>query len=187
MRKFLAIALMLVSFGSYAASQTFDVSDLTAEQIAKIQLDIAQKQSAAKQVEKNNAVEQVDRWVDVGAKLGKGFASTAQELGVAANDFAKTGVGMFTMFLIGWHFVGEAIVGFIVGSGLMFFGTLIWIYLYRRQFIIDRITTYEKGKGPNGESKVIKFLEPSSAVQGEKFMYFIAIIVLYAISLIVIF
>jgi hypothetical protein len=100
------------------------------------------------------SVEVVTQWVDIGTAIGSGLAASAKELGIAANDFAQTPVGRFTVFLIAWHFVGGTILH-VFFALLWFFvmgGTL--FYIWCRSFIKTTITTYEKDKGPNNATKV---------------------------------
>ena len=94
------------------------------------------------------------QWVDLGTAIGSGLASTARELGVAANDFVKTPVGKLTAGLIVWHFVGGTIIHIAFGTTwLIVVGTVIFC-LYRRMSTKVTVTNYEAGKGPNGEKRV---------------------------------
>ena len=75
---------------------------------------------------------QVNEWVDIGSKIGSGFAAAAQSLGVAVNDFAKTPVGTFTMVLIAWNFLGHSLMHFIGGIIIWTVGYSGVFYMLRR-------------------------------------------------------
>jgi hypothetical protein len=101
-------------------------------------------------------VEVVKQWVDIGTAIGSGLAASAKELGIAANEFAQTPVGRFTVFLIAWHFIGNtllhvffALLWFFVVGGTLF-------YVWRRSCLRSITSTFEKGEGPNGARKVVK-------------------------------
>ncbi len=78
---------------------------------------------------------QVDEWVNVGEHIGAMITGTAKSVGIAANEFVNTPVGMMAMGLIVWHYMGSVLVHMfgalmVLGLGL---GTL-W-YSFTRSSI----------------------------------------------------
>lgn len=91
--------------------------NLSAEQQAQIVQSIAAAQSKDTAV-----VDTVDKWVNVGERIGKMVGGAAREVGVAANEFVKTDVGRMTAALIIWNYLGSDLVHIFVhvGGGMMF-------------------------------------------------------------------
>lgn len=110
-----------------------------------------------KDKDKAERVEGVKEYVEIGEMIGKAFASTAKELGVAVNEFAETPVGKMTAGVIIWKLVGKDLIGFI--SGVVFFVILVsvWIYFFRRMCVIESIEYGEDGK----KKKQINFYPPN--------------------------
>lgn len=165
--------MLAVSFvgAVYAGDQTTitTAANLTEAQKAELAATAAKMASdnaaEPKGVPTPAKVEVVKQWVDIGTAIGSGLAASAKELGIAANEFAQTPVGRFTVFLIAWHFIGSTLLH--VAFSLMWFITLttILIWLYRRNGISKTVTYYDKGAGPNGARKVVK-TEPRSISEG---------------------
>jgi hypothetical protein len=127
-------------------------ADLAA-QAAKMASENASLKSTATSVPAK--VEVVKQWVDIGQAIGSGLAASAKELGIAANEFAQTPVGRFTVFLIAWHFIGSTLVHISFALLWLFLCTGIFVWIYRRASIEKTITYYDKGAGPNGATKVV--------------------------------
>ena len=86
-----------------------DVSNLTNEQVIqlKAQLDAKDK------IEKSKSLpSQLNEWAELGKNIGQGLVGAAKEMGVAANDFAKTTLGQFVIFMLVWQFFGKSIILF---------------------------------------------------------------------------
>lgn len=91
--------------------------NLSAEQQAQIVQSIAAAQTKDRAV-----VDTVDKWVNVGERIGKMVGGAAREVGVAANEFVQTDVGRMTAALIIWNYMGNDLVHIFVhvGGGMMF-------------------------------------------------------------------
>lgn len=116
----------------------------------------------AKQVEANKAptlptsvedvdkqIEKVDKWVDYGTKIGKGLGGAAKEVGVAANEFAKTPVGILTSVVIAWHFMGSAIgipIHIFGGIAVFIFGNLGLFLAIQKMKVTTEHYEYDKGE-----------------------------------------
>lgn len=141
---------------TFADSQTTitTAQGLTDEQKALLAAE------AAKMVTENptgkfstTKAKEFQQWVDLGTAIGSGLASTAKELGIAANDFVKTPVGKLTAGLIVWHFVGSSAIHLVFGSLWLLLVGSFWYSLYRRTAFKVTVTDYETGKGPNGAKR----------------------------------
>ena len=150
MKYIFGILIMVLSFSAVAQINTNGLSE---EQKAVLALDAARMKSSAK-VE---SVEQVSKWVNIGKDLGSGLNATAKELGITANELAKTPVGLFAIILIGWNYMGNDLIGIIFGF-FWFTGAIpIWVWMYRSRFVIESVTTYDKGAREDGLRKIKKF------------------------------
>lgn len=142
MNKFFAIVLMMMSFSAFAIDSR-DLSkagfdNLPASQQAQIIAQVEQATST-KGAMKNLAVDTTNSILDVGDRfikmsesLGKGLAETAKQMGIAANEFVKTDVGMITAALLIWNYGGDDIAKIIIHIGMGLFiivvGTSMLVY-----------------------------------------------------------
>jgi hypothetical protein len=118
--------MMLITINAMSAT-----TELTMEQQKQIQSIIQQTQ------QKTIEPEDIEKWANLGSKIGVGLASTAKELGVAATEFATTTTGRIVTFVILWQFLGNAIVHIITGLTMWFFGIpLIW-YVMSKSVHVD--------------------------------------------------
>ena len=100
------------------------------------QMNDAQKAEALAQIRagRSPTAEAARDWVDIGNALGEGIAATAEKLGMVANDFATSPLGKLAIVLIVWNYMGESVVMMALGAGVLFFGTLVWVYQMRKMF-----------------------------------------------------
>lgn len=155
MKYFLTLLLLFASSAVLAQDiTTSDISgfnDLTDVQKAEIAMQIAKTAEANTSnildiTDKVSTVnpESVDKWVDVGAKIGKMLGGTARELGIAANEFATSPVGVIAMGLIVWNYAGEQLYDFIVGSLWFIVMLPLWLILFFK--LAHRTLRYEDVK-----------------------------------------
>ena len=102
----------------------------------------------------------LNEWVDLGKNIGLAFNGAAKELGIAVNDFVNTPVGMITMILIIWHFIGGMILHF-VGSILVLVVGLGFVrWHYRTQ--VEMVEEYSLDKtNIFGNARLVSLTEPS--------------------------
>jgi hypothetical protein len=181
-RYLLGIFLMVFSMSVMAGKTPIYVDDLTEEQAARLALQAAQMKSAAPPVA---TVDEVSKWVGIGKDLGSGLNATAKELGITANELAKTPVGTFAMVLIGWSYMGKTLTGIIFGFTWLMFVIPIWVWMYRSRFIVESVEGYEKGKREDGLVKVIKY-QTENSDDGIHFLYWLTLIVSIAIGVLAI-
>lgn len=138
----LILALLFATpvFAQQTAQRTYS-EELNAE-IA--QMNDAQKAEALKAIRagQSDTAAKAREWIDIGNGLGAGLAATAEKLGVVANDFAKSPVGKLAMVLIIWNYMGDDLMGLIIGFPMLFLGGLMFVYQMRKTYGIYN----EKGK-----------------------------------------
>lgn len=185
MKYFIVLVMMFVTSLAFSESFTVQVEGkLTDEQRAAVALVAQQK--AAEPVSAAPTVSKVKEWVDIGGAIGAGLASSAKELGIAANTFAQTPVGKFTVVMIAWHFIGAQLIH--VGIGLLWLITMIplWVFLYKRMQFNVTVKYYNKGEGPNGARKIVE-RTVNRVADGTELMYWVLLAAIILIGVIAIF
>lgn len=133
----LALIGLAMSAPAFAIQQQQQPSDTEQLLTTVTKLDADQKAKlldAAQHIQKGDtAVSQTKEWVDIGASLGQALASTAKEMNIAVNDFAKSPVGKLAIGLIIWKMLGGAIIHFL-GALFCFFLLLCWYRLFRNMY-----------------------------------------------------
>jgi hypothetical protein len=135
MKYLISIILLAFTLNAHAldvktvGSAGFD--NLTAQQQAEIITTVTAKSAENSGLKPGNSVsatQTTNEWLNIGERIGQGFAGAAKELGIAANDFAASPVGKWVAFLIIWHFMGAMAVH--IGFGLLFLviamGSILW-------------------------------------------------------------
>jgi len=191
MKRFIIMVVMM--FSMTVASATYleaATEGLTPTQQAELKLTIVKMQEAAKSIPTPKvSVAQVKEYSAIVTAIGTGVKDTAVQLGVAANDFVKTPVGMMTAGLIAWNYVGDTFLGVLVGG--VWFMVMIsgWVYFYRRLVLIESVEYYDKGARDDGKRKVVIFRgDRSDKVSQEvHFFLWVSLIVICATGFLVIF
>ena len=131
------IVILGLAFASVASADVpyqLDVSKLTQEQRAAIQLQITQ--TAAKTVDPVNLSETVrneaSKWGDLGKNVGTSLVAAAKEVGQGVNEFSQTPVGKVTTAIIVYKVIGRDVIHLAVGLLTLFVGTLAAIYAFKR-------------------------------------------------------
>lgn len=150
--------MLSVSVANAATYLEAATEGLSKTQQAELKLKIVKMQEEAKAipVPKVTAAE-VKEYSALVTAIGSGVKDTAVQLGIAANDFVKTPVGMLTAFLIAWNYVGESFLG--IFAGFFWFALMIpgWVYFYRRLVLIESIDYYDKGAREDNKRKIVNF------------------------------
>lgn len=166
----LAISALVLSSSLFAVSiNDAGYDKLTPEQQAQIVQQVAQMKQQAQDVP---VVDQAEKWVNLGANIGKGLAGSAKELGVAVNDFAKTDVGKLTTFLIVYHIVGDDVLHLIGGVLFIILGVWVTTFIMFRQYPKNNIQVV------NGKEYRYRNKLPSDETWG----YFISYMIIIAIG-----
>jgi hypothetical protein len=119
---FLLFVLLLgLVFTSYAQNEetvTVKKSDLTAQQLAKVNAETAI-------VETQTAVQKYGYMAGVGKEVGVAIRDGLSSVVDVSDKFSKTDVGKFTMVIIAWKFLYKDIVRILIG--ILFIVLLTWI------------------------------------------------------------
>ena len=120
-------------------------------------------------------VETAGKWAGLGREIGLAVNEGLQALTKTADDFSKTGVGRFTMFLIAWKVVWTDFLQLFFGTlffltGLVFFVWSWYINARTRRILV------------NGKEELV---QPSEAVQIGHAIWFIAFILFIVIVIFV--
>ena len=160
---YVSLIAILALFGSnaFAIEMSKAEKDEIANQVSQQVTDKITKEVTAAILSKTPAPEKVDQLVGIGKQLAMGLGAAAKELGIAANDFAKTPVGIFTAVMIGWHYMGES-----ASEGLhrayKFFGVLVfwavWFTMTKRPFnnMVTVESFFENKEKPTVVTRTLK-------------------------------
>jgi hypothetical protein len=107
---------------------TVKKSQLTQEQLSNIELQATK-----------DKVEQYGKWVGIGHELGTAVNESLSAVTANANNFAQTGVGKWTIFLVVWKVAGHDLLGFVIGFGTLVVGFIVWCYVFYKNCIPHRI------------------------------------------------
>lgn len=77
---------------------------------AEIVKSVADKAAEVKEQNSPISTSNLDKYADIGAKVARGLAAGAKELGVAVNNFSQTDVGKVAMWLITFASFCSAII-----------------------------------------------------------------------------
>lgn len=152
MKYLLCVFLMVFSISAAAldsnsvASAGFkNLSDSQQAEIIKQVANLAEQNNSNAPIKAaTNVAAATNEWLNIGERIGKGFAGAAKELGVAVNEFATTPVGILTVMLIVWHFMGNMMVHIVFGMFIMIVGyTALW---YWARSCVTKTISYNKDK-----------------------------------------
>lgn len=128
--KQLFVALMMVVMSSMAFAGervSIDTSKLTAEQ--KEQLGKMVLQDSPKTDGELDMLEKAARF---GQIIGSGIGAAARELGIAVDEFSQTTPGRVAMLILVWKYMGDAILGVMVGIPVLVLGMWVgWKMVHR--------------------------------------------------------
>lgn len=187
-RMFVGLILMLVTMVASAQMGTNTVSSagwdkLPETEKAKILKHITDV--AATPVSKATTAEAVDKWVDTGERIGRMFQGAAKEVGVAVNDFVKTPVGMMTMGVIIWKYMGKDILQVLIAGAFFVAGLItIWVVFRRgraevRQYSPDKKDIF-------GRARLVS-VEVESMSDGAMTGMLISTVILFGITAVIAF
>ena len=111
-------------------------SELTPQQAASIE-----------QQNMQNKIETYGKWVGLGKEVGEAVNGSLSALSTQADNFAKTGVGKFTMVLVAYKVVGDDILDVLITVPLMIVMTLIFIWSYRKSCMTRSVLKSESKEG----------------------------------------
>lgn len=174
MKKTVIILSLILGLGSAVFAQDDKIvvkkSDLTQEQLDKIRT--RDKVETVKEV-----ASEVSSW---GKEAGVAFNSFVGTLTDQTVRLSDTSVGKFAMFMIAWKVMakdvigmGDMLIGYFVGIPLLFIGSAVLLWSYRRQCFPRRICVEKTKEGkkwaiiaPNGEQVDISDTSKPYFVEG---------------------
>ena len=128
--KQLFVALMMVVMSSMAFAGervSIDTSKLTAEQQAQLNKMITQAAPAP-----DHELDMLEKDARFGQIIGSGIGAAAKELGIAVNEFSQTTPGRVAMLILVWKYMGDAILGVMVGIPVLVLGMWVgWKMVHR--------------------------------------------------------
>ena len=131
--RILLILALLIPIPSFAISTNNleGFSSLSPADQAEFAKQIAIKAEAASKT-KVPTIEAISEYADLGKQIGSVLSTVAHELGIATNEFAKTPVGILTVGLILWHFVGGTVLALTLGSAFLVIVVPLWYKVFKR-------------------------------------------------------
>ena len=136
MKKWFLMLMMMVSIPAFAVVNV-DTNGLTDSQKAALVQQVEEMKAKAESPE--TMVAAVDKWVNVGERFGKMMGGAAKEVGMAANEFLLTPVGMLTAGIIAFNYIGGPIIHVGVGLMILFLGlsVMFWLQTKATQFHVE--------------------------------------------------
>jgi hypothetical protein len=132
MKYVIAVLALMVSMSTFAIDSrdigSAGFEKLSATQKAQV---VANVEAMSKQAE-SPLIDTVDKYVNIGERMGKMLGGAAKELGVQVNEFSKTPVGQMTTVLIIWKLIGSDIVHVLGGVTILMIGFPFILYMVRR-------------------------------------------------------
>ena len=130
-KNFLAICFIVLSFGTNA--QTINTENLSPEQISELNQRVEEMKKVQPAVSEKVRTE-VEAWTNLGQNIGRATVGAAREIGIAANEFAQTPIGIITTVVVVYKLVGRDILKTFIGLFIFLFGTAIGLYQFRRRY-----------------------------------------------------
>jgi len=161
MKKFLSIILatlllLLLILPIFADGDTVVVPKnlLTDDQKAKLDA-----QQSAEKV--NTTIKQVSSYVGLGKEIGQAVDGSLSALTNRANEFANTKVGTWTMWIVAYKILGQDaksllfyFIRLLIGIPVLIAGIIIWLNLYRKEFITYSVLISKDKMGNKTYEKV---------------------------------
>lgn len=154
-----------------------DTDGLSPTQEAELQLQVERMRNS-----QTPTVDDVKEYAALGHEIGSAIASTAKELGVAAEEFAHTSVGKITIGLIVWKLIGNDLLQAVVGCSFFLVTMTLWAKYFKKLCIVLQTDYYESGK-----VKSITHQPVNDALHGTRLAMALILAVLIAASMTTIF
>ena len=159
MKKLIVILFTLLFAGSYmmtASASTTNAEDTImvrkSDLPPQVLKDLEDRQALALMSQR---IETYGKWVGIGKEVGSAVNDSLSAITTQADNFAKTGVGKFTMVIVAYKVLGKDLVGMTIGIPLLVVWISIFIYFWRRLYVPHKILDRIEGK-----TKFYKVIEP---------------------------
>lgn len=172
---------------SFALSLSVNAQIINTENLSSQQINQLAEVAANMRKDPVNISEkvrdEVQAWTDLGQNIGRATVGAAKEVGMAANEFAQTPLGIVTISIVVYKLVGEDLLSLIFGSLLILFGSTFGIYSSRNGY--NRTYEYKPIIFGMFNYKMIKSETIVSCADGIKFTCCIAIALSWLFGLII--
>jgi len=185
MKYIFAILLFTMTTTAYGGSNITIAEGLSDAQRAEIVLQAANLAAANKAVPETIVpkVNEVREWTALIDAVGDGIVDVAKKTGMAVNDFSESRVGMFTMFIIAWNYLGQDLLGVIFGFSWLTFMVPAWIYCYRRLFLFEQVVYYDKSSS-GGKRKEVSYSDGKRIGDATTFFYWLTLVLICLVGLV---
>lgn len=131
MKKIIMWLMLALSMSAFA--EVSMTEGLTKEQVAELAATAAKMKATPVNVSATVRKE-AEAWGELGGNVGKAMVGAAKEIGIAANDFASTGLGKVVTAIVVYKLVGYAMIKLLVGSFILLIGTICGWWLLTHKF-----------------------------------------------------
>lgn len=191
MKSLLLAVLLAVSTVTVAAQSTvLDVSKLTPEQRAEIQLQVERtvSKSADPSAISSSLRNEASQWADLGKNVGTALVASAKEVGQSVNEFSQTPVGQITTAIIVYKVIGKEVLGILIGTIIIVIGTCSAYYIHRKLGISTIV--YENIPRFNGlwiSKRIVKLERDGDWLLGSTIIAILVLLISWCAGLLTIF
>lgn len=181
MKSIAGMLLLVVCISpAFAEKITVDSSDLDAQTLKRVMNKTPSAQDEAR------------GWVGIGKEIGEAVNASLGAVVGQAENFGKTSVGRFTMFLVAWKIVGASILHVIGGIGLWLFSTVVMMWSYRRTCLPIRYVKSDIVAPDKTRTRTYEIFDQASNyrdinIGGQRFLHGLIWVIFTVISLVVAF
>ena len=130
MKKWIGLLALVFACSAQAVinDSQLDLSKLTNAQRSQLKIQALQlEQEATKTPTVDTATRvrtEAEKWAELGTNVSSALIAGAKNVGVAANEFAQTPLGMVTTGIVVYKFIGRDILHYLAGLFLLIVGTI---------------------------------------------------------------
>lgn len=163
----IALAMILFVTPSVAAGQ-----QQTDDRIVVKKSDLPPE--VVKQIEVKQKIEAYGSWVGLGREIGTAVNEGLSALTKQADEFAKTGVGKFTMVMIAWNVMGWQLVHIVFGTLFFVVGLIIFMWSW---LLTGRTRRIKIGEDANGKPNYEVIKPSEEKLVGYGIWFFVHVII----------
>ncbi|NJO63716.1 MAG: hypothetical protein HC836_37675 [Richelia sp. RM2_1_2] len=186
------VSVLLTSYISnacYAESSVhLDVSDLSETDKLEIAAQIAKKRQEASTVSGVALKRPQLEYAQTGVAISIAISAICEKLGIDVHDFVNSDLGIITILLLVWQFMGSVLVLYFSAGVMLVVGAATWLYCYRRRCLGLCIIQGEDNNGKRFTRYVYGVNEDNynTPSDSELFYYWLTLILLLAMVFVLI-
>lgn len=138
MRFAISVVLVLCFSGPVIADGLLNIEGLSIQQQEEIKKNVERMKGKI-------TPDTINEYATLGTAIGKAISTTAQELGIAVNEFSSTPVGKISIGIIAWKLIGQDVIQIVVGAIMLIGGIAYWVRFFNKMCLIKEIH-YTDGK-----------------------------------------